>query len=232
MKQYKKAKVRKIHNIQQDIENDLNTAIDRLKEKRHPRKFDESVDIVIQLVKDVIKTDKVIRGLVKLTYKLPKEKKIIVFSDNINDIKLAKESGVYLTGGIELVEEIKETKKIDCEIVITTPEFIENLNIIGSILGPKRLMPNLALGTITKNISDKISAIKSGEIFFTIDKYGNIHGSIGKISFPSDHLYSNIKDIYNAVNKHFNFKKDSKLISNIYISTTMGPSIKIRKIIM
>lgn len=207
----------------QNIIYDINTAIAHLTKITPKRRFDESVDVVIQLFKHVIKSDKIIRGVAKLTYKLPKNNKILVFSDNIYDLNLSKKYGVYV-GGKDLVLNIKKNKHIDFDVVITTPEFMPHITIIGSILGPRKLMPNISLGTITTNIEDKIAAIQMGEIFFTSDKYGNIHSTIGKLSFHKKYIYENIKDLVNAVHDTLR----SNVISKIYLTTTMGPSIQIR----
>lgn len=214
----------KSFSINKNILYDINDAIVQLKNITPKRKFDESVDIVIQLLKK--KYDHIIRGVAQLTYKLKKNLKIVVFSDNLNDLKLAQQAGC-LTGGKDLVEKIQNNKKIDCDVIITSPSFMQHLTIIGSILGPKRLMPNISLGTITQNIENKIAAIQRGEIYFTSDKYGNIHSSIARLSFPHEYICENIKDLFNAVNRHDTFRRNSNVISKIYISTTMGPSIQI-----
>lgn len=188
-------------------------------------KFDETVEIALRLNLDPRHADQMIRSSVILPHGIGK--KIIVAAlvkdDKIDD---AKEAGADIIGNIDLIDSIKEGK-INFDTLITTPDMMGVLGKVARILGPKGLMPNPKVGTITTNIAKTVKEAKSGKVNFKIDKKGNIHAGIGKISFTSDKLIDNFKTFVNKIIKLKPATAKGKYILNTTVSLTMSPGISI-----
>ena len=201
-------------------------AIKILKEKSFV-KFDETVDISIKLNIDSNKTDQNIKGVINL----PKGtgKKIIVAvitsEEKFND---AKENGADLFGGVELIEEIS-TNKINFDILIASPEMMPALGKVAKILGPKGLMPNPKLGTVTNDIGKAVKDSKSGQVKFKNEKSGIVHAGIGKLSFKDEDILSNLKTFYSTINKSKPDAVKGAFIKKVTIASTMGVGLKINQ---
>ena len=199
-------------------------AIKLLKEKSYV-KFEETLDIAIKLGIDSSKTDQNIRGVVNL----PKGsgKKIVVAVMAKGDkAKEASEAGADLVGDNEIVEKVN-ANKINFDLLIATPDMMPTIGKIGKILGPKGLMPNPKLGTVTQDVTKAVKEAKSGQIQFKNDKAGIVHAGIGKLSFKEEDLIENIKAFYGSISK---IKPDSvkgSFIKKVTIASTMGVGLEI-----
>ena len=196
-----------------------------LSKKFSTSKFDESIDLSIVLGIDAKKTDQLVRGVLSLPKGVEKKIKIAVFASG-DDVDKAKSAGADLVGSDELVEQVK-SGKIDFDKCISTPEMMAKVGTLGQILGPKGLMPNPKLGTVTKNIVEAIKNIKSGQIEYKTDKSGIVHASIGKSSFKEEELMKNIKFFYQELNKAKPSTSKGVFVKRMFISSTMGPGLKV-----
>jgi len=153
---------------------------------------------------------------------------VAVFSDSSEDLKSAKEAGAEVTGGEDLIEEIKHAGKLDFEVAVATPEIMPKLAKIAKILGPKGLMPNPKTETVTKNVKKAVEDLKKGKVTFKSDKGGNIHVVIGKVTFQPARLIENYQELLKSLNKSKPAGVKGGLVNSITLSTTMGPGIKLR----
>ena len=189
-------------------------------------KFNESVDISINLGIDPKKSDQNVRGSSTLPHGIGKSMKVVAFADG-EDAKSAKEAGADLVGFEDLIEEVKKNKNLDADVVVATPDCMKLMGQIGRILGPKNLMPNPKEGTVTKNISDAVSKAKKGQVRYKNDKAGIIQTIVGKLDFDSNKLEDNVLSLISDLNKVKPSSAKGKYLKNITISSTMGPGIKV-----
>ena len=202
----------------------LNEAIKTFKSNKTV-KFDETLDISVMLNKEKNKGEGLARGYSKLPYGTGKKLKIGVFASG-DKIDEAKKSGADVVGSDDLIKQVKEGK-IDFDIAISTPEMMKNLGVLGEKLGPLGIMPNPKTGTVTENLSKVIKDIKEGQIQFKSEKGGIVHAGVGKMSFSDENLISNIKVLLDAINKSKPDSIKGKFINKVFLSPSMGPSIKI-----
>ncbi len=195
--------------------------------KNSSKKFDETVEIHVRLGTDASKTEQQVRGMVTLPHSSSKKKRIAAFVGTAG-IEKAKDAGADLVGGIELIEEIKNSGKCDFDIAVAEPEMMKNLSQIAKILGPKGLMPNPKTETVTTNVSKTISELQKGKISFKNDDSGNIHQSLGKASWPQEKIKENFEVLLNAIKKVKPAGAKGSFIKQVYLSSTMGPGIKIQ----
>ena len=188
-------------------------------------KFEETLDIAMNLNVDPRHADQMVRGTVSLPSGTGKSVRVAVFARGAK-AEEAKEAGADIVGAEDLVESI-QSGTIDFERCIATPDLMPLVGRLGKILGPRNLMPNPRVGTVTPDVSDAIANAKGGEIQFRVDKTGNVHGGIGKISFDSDKLAANVKAFIDAVIQAKPSGVKGKFIKKISLSSTMGPSIEI-----
>ncbi len=203
----------------------LNDAVDVIKSM--PKlKFNESIDISINLGIDPKNSEQNVRGASSLPHGIGKEVKVVVFADG-DDASTAKKAGADKVGFEDLIEEVKKEKDLDADIVIATPECMKLLGQLGRVLGPKNLMPNPKEGTVTKNITQAVEKAKKGQIRYKIDKAGIIHTTVGKIEFDTKQLVENVKTLINDLIKAKPSSTKGKYMKNLTISSTMGPGIKV-----
>ena len=203
-----------------------NDAIKILKEKTFV-KFDETLDISINLNIDASKTEQNIKGVTNLPNGTGKKVRVAVITSDDN-ITEAKESGADLYGGQEFIDNIS-SNKIDFDILIATPDIMPKLGKVAKILGPKGLMPNPKLGTVTKEIKNAVTSAKSGQVKFKNDKSGIIHAGIGKISFSDDKILENLKVFYSSINKSKPDSVKGSFIKKVTIASTMGVGLQINQ---
>ena len=189
-------------------------------------KFNESVDISINLGVDSKKSDQNVRGSSSLPHGIGKTAKVAVFADG-EDATEAKNAGAEIVGLDDLIADVKKNKDLDVDVVIATPECMPKLGALGRILGPKNLMPNPKEGTVTKNVADAVGNAKKGQVRYKTDKAGIIHTTIGKVDFEAQKLAENIYFLVDDLIKAKPSTAKGKYMKNITISSTMGPGIKV-----
>ena len=202
----------------------LKDALEVLK-KHTSKKFDESVDLSVSLGIDAKKSDQQVRGVLSLP-KMPEKKiRIAVFAEG-DDAEKAKKNGADVVGSDDLVELIKKGD-IKFDKCISTPELMAKVSAVGQILGPKGMMPNPKLGTVTKNIEEAIKTIKAGQIEFKTDKAGIVHASVGKASFTDADLEKNIRFFFTELQKKKPASSKGIFIKKFFINSTMGPGLQV-----
>ena len=202
----------------------LEEAVD-ISKKFASKKFDESLDISIILGIDAKKSDQQIRGVTSLP-KMPKKNiKIAVFADG-DDIEKAKKAGAEIVGGDDLIDKIKKGE-LNFDKCISTPKMMVKVSSLGQILGPKGLMPNPKLGTVTNDVANAIKNVKLGQVEYKTDKAGIIHASVGKISFSADELKKNIEFLLQEIKKKKPETSKGIFIKKFFINSTMGPGLQV-----
>ena len=192
-----------------------------------PVKFDQTVDISINLGVDPRHADQAIRSHVVLPNGTGKELSVLVIAqgDAVNE---ALEAGADYAGSDEYFEKIK-SGWTDVDVIIATPDMMPSLGKFGKILGPKKLMPNPKSGTVTKEIAKAVKEMKGGKIEFRVDKFGIIHSGLGKLSFGKDKIFENLDTFMKAILKAKPNSLKGVYIKKITLSSSMGPGIKIDK---
>jgi len=206
---------------------DLQEAITILKDSTHA-KFEESVDVSINLGIDAKKSDQNVRGSAMLPNGSGKNMKVAVFAE-AEDADIAKAEGADAVGMDDLAEKIKSGYS-DFELVIATPSSMKIVGQLGQILGPKGMMPNPKDGTVTKNIKDAVSNAKKGQAMFRNDKGGIIHCSIGKLNFSEQAIKENFTSLIDEIKKNRPSSSKGVFIKMITLSSTMGPGLKLKGI--
>ena len=201
-------------------------AIDILMSSKSP-KFDETIDVAVNLGVDPRHAEEAIRGTVALPAGTGKEVTILVIAEG-DDVKKALDAGADFAGSDEYFEKIN-SGWTDIDLIIATPDMMPSLGKLGKVLGPKKLMPNPKSGTVTKDVAKAVKEMKGGKIEFRVDKYGIIHSGIGKMSFSKDQIHSNLDTLMKAVLKARPSSLKGVYVNKITLSSTMGPGIKIDK---
>ncbi len=189
------------------------------------RKFDETVEVAMNLNIDTTKSDQQVRSSFTLPNGTGKTKRILVVTKT--KAEEAKTAGADYVGAEEMIEKITKENWFDFDVMVATPEMMVALGKIGKILGPKGLMPNPKTGTVTTNVKDAIENIKKGMIEYRADKDGNVHTLVGKVSFTEKALVENINAFINEVIKNKPTGVKGTFVKNIVISSTMGPGVKL-----
>ena len=189
-------------------------------------KFNESIDISVNLGVDPKKSDQNVRGSSSLPHGIGKVSKVAVFAEGAEAADATK-AGADIVGFEDLIDDVKKNKDLDADVVIATPECMKKLGSLGRILGPKNLMPNPKEGTVTKNVAEAVENAKKGQIRYKTDKGGIIHTTIGKVDFEPTKLQENIFHLIEDLNKAKPSTAKGKYMKNITISSTMGPGIKV-----
>ena len=204
---------------------DIEEAIELLKSA--PKvKFNESVDLSVNLGIDASKSDQGVRGSSTLPHGIGKNMNVVAFADG-EDEKAAKDAGADTVGFEDLIDQVKKDKNLVADIVVATPDCMKKMGQLGRILGPKNLMPNPKEGTVTKNIAEAVSKAKKGQIRYKNDKAGIIHTIIGKLDFDTKKLADNVASLISDLNKSKPSSAKGKYMKNITISSTMGPGIRV-----
>ena len=188
-------------------------------------KFDETIEISMNLGVDPRHADQRVRGVVALPNGTGKSVRVAVFTKE-DKADEAKAAGADLVGAEDLAEEI-QNGKIDFDRCIATPDMMAVVGKLGKVLGPKGLMPNPKLGTVTPNIADAIKAAKGGEIEFRVEKAGIVQAGIGKSSFAQEALVENVNAFVNAILKAKPNGVKGTYVERVTLSSTMGPSVKL-----
>ena len=185
-------------------------------------KFDATVDISFNLNIDPKQADQQLRGTIALPHGNGKTKKILAITHKEAE---AKEAGADFVGGKELLDKIKTENWFDFDVIVATPDMMGELGKMGKILGPKGLMPNPKSGTVSMDIAKAIQEIKAGKVEYRTDKDGNIHVSVGRVSFDANTLADNIQSVVDTIVKVRPAAVKGVYVKNAVVHTTMGPAI-------
>ena len=205
----------------------INDAIKTFKSNKAV-KFDETLDISVMLNKEKNKGEGLSRGYAQLPNGTGKKIQIAVFATG-EKVKEAKDAGADIVGNEDLIKDVKDGK-INFDVAIATPDMMKDIAAIGEKLGPLGMMPNPKTGTVTDDLSKTVKNIKKGQIQFKSEKNAIVQSGIGKLSFTEENLISNFKEFIKAIKKSKPDSIKGKFINKIYLSTTMGPSIRIENI--
>lgn len=188
-------------------------------------KFDETVEVAINLDVDPKQSDQMVRGVVTLPHGTGKSVRVAVFAKGPK-AEEAKKAGADVVGAEDLASDI-EKGKIDFDRVIATPDLMVVVGKLGKVLGPKGLMPNPKLGTVTMDVVKAVKAVKSGQVEFKIEKAGIVQAGVGKASFSEAQIKDNVSALIDAVVKSKPTGVKGRYVKAIAISSTMGPGIKV-----
>ena len=203
----------------------LADAVALLKEMPAP-KFDESVDLAINLGVDPEHADQMVRGSIVLPHGTGKNLRVLVFAKGDKE-KEARDAGADYVGAEELAKKIQDEGWLDFERVIAAPDMMGVVGRLGKVLGPRGLMPNPKLGTVTANVGQAVRETKAGKVEYRVEKAGVVHVAIGKRSFSSDALTANATALLEAVLRAKPAASKGIYMKKITLSTTMGPGIRI-----
>jgi len=187
-------------------------------------KFDETVDVAVNLGVDPRHADQVVRGTVVLPHGTGKSVRVLVIAQG-DKAKEAEAAGADFVG-IEYVQKIKDGW-LDCDVIVATPDVMGQLGQLGRVLGPRGLMPNPKAGTVTLDVTKAVREIKAGKIEFRVDKTGNVHAPVGKVSFNAEQLAANVHAFMETIARAKPAAAKGTYIKSATVSSTMGPGVKL-----
>lgn len=210
--------------IDRDKQYDINEALELVK-KTAKANFDETVEVAVRLGVDPRKNDQQVRGAVVLPNGTGKTQRVLVFAKG-EKAKEAEAAGADFVGEQDFINKINQGW-FDFDVIVATPDMMAEVGKLGRVLGPKGLMPNPKTGTVTFEVEKAVKEIKAGKVEYRIDKAGNVHAPIGKVSFDSDKLVENFDTVMDALVKAKPSAAKGTYLKNISVSSTMGPGVKI-----
>lgn len=219
---------KRFQGLRSSIDSNVHYSIDEaieLVKKTATAKFDESVDVAINLGVDSRKSDQVIRGSVVLPKGTGKTVRVAVFTQGAN-VEAAKEAGADVVGFEDLAAEVK-AGNLDFDVVIASPDAMRIVGQLGTILGPRGLMPNPKVGTVTPNVAEAVRNAKAGQVQYRTDKAGVVHATIGRASFAAADLRENFNTLLDAVVKAKPAATKGQYLKKITLSSTMGPGVRV-----
>lgn len=187
-------------------------------------KFDSTVEVSFNLNLDTKQPDQQLRGTITLPYGNGKTKKVLAITSKVEE---AKAAGADYAGGAELLEKIQKENWFDFDVIVATPDMMGQLGRMGRVLGPKGLMPNPKSGTVSPDIATAVKEIKNGKLAYRVDKDGNLHLSIAKVSFDADKIATNLQTVIDTIVRIKPSTVKGTYINTVVIHTTMGPAIKL-----
>jgi large subunit ribosomal protein L1 len=203
----------------------LREAVHILKEIKYAR-FDETVDLVVNLGVDPKHADQMVRGVVALPHGVGSDVRVIVFAegDLANE---AKAAGADEVGSKELMEKILNDNWLEFDKVVAAPDMMKYVGRLGKVLGPRGLMPNPKVGTVTRDVGKAVRDLKAGQLEYRVDKYGIIHITGGKTSFDENAIYENVVVILNALTKAKPASAKGNYMQRVTLSSTMSPGVRV-----
>lgn len=211
-------------NVDRNALYELGDAVKIVKENASA-KFDETIELALNLGVDPKHADQMVRGVVSLPHGTGKSLRVAVFAKG-DKVKEAEDAGADLVGSDELAAQIKKGE-IDFDRCIATPDMMGVVGQLGKVLGPKGLMPNPKLGTVTPDVAGAVQAAKAGQIEFRVEKAGIIHAGVGKASFSAEQIGENVSTFVAAINKAKPSGAKGTYMKRATISSTMGPGVKL-----
>jgi large subunit ribosomal protein L1 len=196
-------------------------------QKNKTAKFDETVELHMNLGVDPRHADQMVRGTVVLPHGLGKSKRVLVIAAG-DKAKEAEEAGADFVGGEEMVEKIQKENWLDYDAVVATPDMMRHVGKLGRVLGPRGLMPNPKTGTVTTDVTQAVNEIKAGKVEFRVDKGGVVHAPIGKLAFDAAKLNENATTLILAVVRAKPSAAKGKYVKKISICSTMSPSLEVQ----
>ena len=187
--------------------------------------FDESIDVAVQLGVDATKSDQVVRGAVVMPAGIGKDKRVAVFAQGAQ-ADAARDAGADIVGMDDLAERV-QAGELPFDVVIAAPDAMRVVGKLGQILGPRGLMPNPKVGTVTPDVATAVKNAKAGQVQFRIDKAGIIHGTIGRRSFDADKLQQNLKALIDALVKSKPATSKGIYLRKLAVSSTMGVGVRV-----
>jgi large subunit ribosomal protein L1 len=191
-----------------------------------PAKFDESVDVAIRLGVDPRQADQNVRGTVVLPHGTGKAIRVAVFAKG-EKAKEAEEAGADVVGADDLVKKIQDEQWLEFDTAIATPDLMGQVGRLGKVLGPRGLMPNPKVGTVTFDVGKAVREVKAGKVEFRVDKAGIVHVAIGKRSFGAERLAENVRALLATLVRVKPAAAKGQYLQSIAVSTTMGPAVRI-----
>lgn len=188
-------------------------------------KFDESIDVAVNLGIDARKSDQLVRGSVVLPAGTGKVMRVAVFAQG-DKAEAAKAAGADIVGFEDLAADVK-AGKMDFDVVIATPDAMKIVGQLGQVLGPRGLMPNPKVGTVTMDVATAVKNAKAGQVQYRTDKGGLVHATIGRASFSVESLEQNIRALIDALNKAKPAGAKGQYLRKVAISATMGPGVRV-----
>jgi large subunit ribosomal protein L1 len=213
-----------VQDLDRDKSYEVAEAVKMVKE-RATAKFDETIEISMNLGVDPRHADQMVRGMLSLPNGTGKSVRVAVFAKG-DKIDEATGAGADLVGGDELAEKVQKGE-IDFDRCIATPDMMAVVGKLGKILGPRGLMPNPKLGTVTQDVAEAVRAAKGGQIEYKVEKAGVIHAGIGKASFSEEDLVENVNALVDAVKKAKPSGVKGTYVKKVSLSSTMGPGVKL-----
>jgi len=210
--------------IDRDADYALGEAVKMVKD-RATTKFDETVEMSINLNVDPRHADQMVRGVISLPHGTGKSVRVAVFAKG-DKIKEAEDAGADIVGGDDLAEKIL-AGEIDFDRCVATPDMMSVVGKLGKVLGPRGLMPNPKLGTVTPDVAAAVQAVKGGQMEFRAEKAGIVHAGIGKASFAEDQIAANVRALYDAVMKAKPSGVKGTYVKKVSLSSTMGPGVRL-----
>ena len=204
----------------------VDEAVSILKDGK-PVRFDETVEVAVNLGIDPRHSDQIVRGTVALPHGTGKDVKVLVFAKG-DKVAEAEAAGADFVGGAEFVAKIKEGWT-GIDVIVATPDMMAEVGKIGRILGPRGLMPNPKSGTVTMDVAKAVSELKAGKIEFRCEKNGIVHVGVGKLSFEADQISANIKSFMDAIMRARPAASKGTDLKKISVTSSMGPGLKIDK---
>ncbi|OFW69245.1 MAG: 50S ribosomal protein L1 [Alphaproteobacteria bacterium RIFCSPHIGHO2_01_FULL_41_14] len=203
----------------------LEEAVKIVKENAATTKFDETVDVALNLNVDSRKADQQVRGVIQLPNGLGKQVRVAVFAKPEKQEE-AKKAGADLVGGEDFVEEVMKGK-VDFDRCVATPDMMISVGKLGKVLGPKGLMPNPKLGTVSFDVAQVVKALKSGQLEYRVDKAGIVHAGVGKVSFPENQILENVRSFVTTIMKARPSGAKGSFVKTLTLSSTMGPGVRV-----